>query len=143
VPTARGNFRLLPAGGCLLLPGITVDECSDWLIWLQHCLMNINAKILQNNFILTWNHGLTPLVTIDDDQGALVKTAPKSWRRNDAWISLLPIDYIILSAFLFSFCTFWVLRTQFHNFFVPRLSVFLNVSLFILLFCLLVTRDGE
>jgi len=42
---ARGNFRLLPAGecgDCLLLPGNTVDECSDWL---QHCLMNINAKI--------------------------------------------------------------------------------------------------
>jgi len=42
-PAARANFRLLPAGDCLLLPGITVDECSDWL---QHCLMNINAKIL-------------------------------------------------------------------------------------------------
>jgi len=27
----------------LLLPGITVDECSDWL---QHCLMIINAKVL-------------------------------------------------------------------------------------------------
>ena len=32
-----------PAGDCLLLPGITIDECSDWL---EHCLMNINAKIL-------------------------------------------------------------------------------------------------
>jgi len=42
-PWARGNFRLLPAGDCLLLPGITVDECSDWL---QHCFMSINAKIL-------------------------------------------------------------------------------------------------
>jgi len=42
-PAAPGNFRLLPAGDCLLLPGITVDECSNWL---QHCLMNINAKIL-------------------------------------------------------------------------------------------------
>ena len=30
---ARGNFRLLPAGDGLLLPG-------------------------ENNFILTWNHGL-------------------------------------------------------------------------------------
>jgi len=46
-PAARGNFRLLPAGDCLLLPGITVDECSDWL---QHCLMNVNDKIFKNNF---------------------------------------------------------------------------------------------
>jgi len=30
-PAARGNFRLRPAVDCLLLPGITVDECSDWL----------------------------------------------------------------------------------------------------------------
>jgi len=41
---ARGNFRRLSAGdgrGCYV--AITVHECSDWL---QHCLMNINAKIL-------------------------------------------------------------------------------------------------
>jgi len=32
----------LPATACCCV-AITVDECSDWL---QHCLMNINAKIL-------------------------------------------------------------------------------------------------
>jgi len=40
----RGNFRRLSAGddrGCCV--AITVYECSDWL---QHCLMNINTKIL-------------------------------------------------------------------------------------------------
>jgi len=41
---ARGNFRRLSAGdgrGCCV--AITAHECSDWL---QHCLMNIHAKIL-------------------------------------------------------------------------------------------------
>jgi len=44
VGMARGNFRHLSAGdgpGCCV--AIAVHECSDWL---QHCLMNINAKIL-------------------------------------------------------------------------------------------------
>jgi len=41
---ARGNFRRLSAGdGCGCSVAITVRECSDWL---QHCLVNINAKIL-------------------------------------------------------------------------------------------------
>jgi len=45
---ARGNFRLLPAGDGLLLPGdYSIDECSDWL---QHCLMNIHAKIILFHF---------------------------------------------------------------------------------------------
>jgi len=41
---ARGNFRRLSTGDCRGCGvAITVHECSDWL---QHCIMNINAKIL-------------------------------------------------------------------------------------------------
>jgi len=36
----------LPATACCCL-AITVDECSDWL---QHCLMNIHAKIILFHF---------------------------------------------------------------------------------------------
>jgi len=41
---ARENFQRLSAGvgrGCCV--AITVHECSNWL---QHCLMNIHAKII-------------------------------------------------------------------------------------------------
>ena len=44
---AHGNFRLLPAGDDCCCLAITVDECSDWL---QHCLMNIHAKIILFHF---------------------------------------------------------------------------------------------
>ena len=44
---ASGNFRLLPAGDGLLLPGDYSRRMSDWL---QHCLMNVRAKIILFHF---------------------------------------------------------------------------------------------
>jgi len=41
----------LPATACCCL-AITVDKCSDWL---QHCLINIYAKVILFHF-QTWFH---------------------------------------------------------------------------------------